>query len=164
LLVTDLIVPTLKQKIAPVYCRLPAINIGARAREISGADQPVHVDPQFGAILKDQRLLADPGREAGVVVRVEHILAREIQVEVPIFIIIGASRETPDGPELLAIEQARGLRSEGGPVKAQATKYRSVDALRPGMVARASPAATLRAISIMLGRSISRKSFELCES
>src|SRR5215831_9648364 len=42
-------------------------------------------------------------------------------------------------------------------------KYRSVDALPP-TEARASPAATLRAISMMLGRSISRKSLELCES
>src|SRR5215475_11122776 len=46
---------------------------------------------------------------------------------------------------------------------AHAANHRSVDALRPA-VARASPAATLRAISMMLGRSINRKSFELCES
>src|ERR1700761_4409921 len=53
---------------------------------------------------------------------------------------------------------------KGAPVKAKAAKYRSVDALIEGKVARASPAATLREISIMLGRSSSRKSFELCES
>src|SRR5262249_1059613 len=49
------------------------------------------------------------------------------------------------------------------PAAARAATHWAVAALRPA-VARASPAATLRAISMMLGRSISRKSFELCES
>src|SRR5215470_2571677 len=49
------------------------------------------------------------------------------------------------------------------PVKYPDANHWSWFAFKPAE-ARASPAATLRAISMMLGRSISKKSFELCES
>src|SRR5262249_13744950 len=102
-------IPPLKQQIAPIDSPLTAINIDIRNRQVPGADKPVHVDPQLGAVLQVEDLSAYSRCAAGVDVRVEHVLTRSIQLDVPIFVIIRTPGQPSHCAELLTVGQAGAL-------------------------------------------------------
>src|SRR5262249_25843825 len=110
----DVIVTALYQQIPPIDTDLATINTDILNREVPGADEPVHVDPQLGTVLQIDCSPAYSWRAARVDVRMEHVLTGEIQVDVPILVIIGPSSQPSDRANLFTVEQTATLRSISG--------------------------------------------------
>src|SRR6266403_2870231 len=86
LIYVDLVELALHQVVAPIGPDAAAVNIGAARGYRARVDELVKTDPELGLIGQRDCLLAYSRHAAGVQVRVEHVLAGGLSMEVPILI------------------------------------------------------------------------------
>ena len=88
----DLVVLALHEEVAPVGPELVAVNTGAPCGQRSHVDQLVKINVQLGKISERQCGAAYPGRAACVHIRVEHRLAGESCMEIPVLVEMSLER------------------------------------------------------------------------
>jgi hypothetical protein len=97
-----LVVLALHEEVAPIGSELTALNTGAARGQRARVDKLVKVNSQLGKVSKRQCGAAYPGRALCVDVRVEHRLAREPGMKVPLLVMIGPRRQPTNKRQLLA--------------------------------------------------------------
>lgn len=98
-----MVVFALHEEVAPIGPDSAAVNAGAARRQRASADELVKSDPELRFVSERECFLAYSGLAAGVHVRMKHMLAGGLGMEVPVLIMIGPRRHPVDKRQLLVI-------------------------------------------------------------